>query len=209
MVRFRARAPGHAPGAVAHACSPHTHRTQVSMFLPYRIIFLLGVAAALTAAWSAAPREGAASVDMEVIKLTQGLRTQTETSVSSTSELEAALADPSIDAIVVQDGAYKLTATLEIKRSVSIRAATNGKAVLDGCGAVGVLSIATSGTVNLAGLQITGGHADKVGSTESNLSRNVLASPHCGKFPLHITIAGSFQELTCVLPCSTGSREMH
>ena len=137
-----------------------THTAQAAMFLPYRIMFLLGVAAALTAAWSVAPVEGATSVDMEVIKLAQGLRTQTETSVSSTSELEAALADPSIDAIVMQDGAYKLTATLEIKRSVSIRAATKGKAVLDGCGSVQVLSIETSGTVNLAGLQITGGNAD-------------------------------------------------
>jgi len=130
------------------------------MFLPYRIMFLLGVAAALTAAWSVAPVEGATSVDMEVIKLAQGLRTSTETSVSSTSELEAALADPSIDAIVMQDGVYNLTATLEIKRSVSIRAATKGKAVLDGCGSVRVLSIDTSGTVSLAGLQITGGYAD-------------------------------------------------
>ena len=132
------------------------------MLLPYRIMFLLGVAAALTAAWSVAPVEGATSVDMEVIKLAQGLRTPTETSVSSTSELEAALADPSIDAIVMQDGVYNLTATLEIKRSVSIRAATKGKAVLDGCGSVQVLSIDTSGRVNLAGLQITGGYTARV-----------------------------------------------
>jgi hypothetical protein len=62
----------------------------------------------------------------------------------------------------MQDGVYNLTATLEIKRSVSIRAATKGKAVLDGCGSVRVLSIDTSGTVNLAGLQITGGNAQGV-----------------------------------------------
>ena len=129
------------------------------MFLPYHIMCVLGVAATLTAAWSVAPVGGAASVDMEVIKLAQGLRTPTETSVSSTVELEAALTDPSIDAIVMQDGVYKLTATLEIKRSVSIRAASKGKAVLDGGGAyISVLSIDTSGTVSLAGLQITGGY---------------------------------------------------
>ena len=130
------------------------------MFLPYRIMFVLGVAAAYTAAWSVVPMKGAASVDIEVIKLAQGLRrTQTETSVGSTSELEAALTDSSIDAIVMQDGVYNLTATLEIKRSVSIRAASSGKAVLDGCGSVRVLYIVTSGTVNLVGLQITGGQS--------------------------------------------------
>ena len=123
-------------------------------------MFVLGVAAAYTAAWSVVPMKGAASVDIEVIKLAQGLRrTQTETSVGSTSELEAALTDSSIDAIVMQDGVYNLTATLEIKRSVSIRAASKGKAVLDGGGAyISVLSIDTSGTVSLAGLQITGGY---------------------------------------------------
>ena len=158
-----------------------THTAQAAMFLPYRIMFLLGVAAALTAAWSVAPVEGATSVDMEVIKLAQGLRTSTETSVSSTSELEAALADPSIDAIVMQDGVYNLTATLEIKRSVSIRAATKGKAVLDGCGSVQVLSIETSGTVSLAGLQITGGYTHEVRlSRDYNLSWNVPPSPPCG-----------------------------
>ena len=148
------------------------------MFLPYHIMCVLGVAATLTAAWSVAPVGGAASVDMEVIKLAQGLRTPTETSVSSTVELEAALTDPSIDAIVMQDGVYNLTATLEIKRSVSIRAASKGKAVLDGCGSVRVLSIDTSGTVNLAGLQITGGYTyDSVRCGSFNLTSNIPQRP--------------------------------
>ena len=70
------------------------------MFLPYRIIAMLGLTAALATAWSVAPEEGPAAVDMELIKLAQGLRTLTEKSVSNPTELTAALADPSFDAIV-------------------------------------------------------------------------------------------------------------
>ena len=70
------------------------------MFLPYRIIGMLGLVAALANAWSVAPLEGPAVVDTEVVKLVQGLRTRTEKSVSNVAELEAALADPSFDAIV-------------------------------------------------------------------------------------------------------------
>lgn len=134
------------------------------MLLPYRIIVVLGLTVALAAAWSVAPVEGPAAVDADVLKLAQGFRTPTETSVSNPEELKEALADPSIDAIVLLDGVYNLTSTLVIDRSVSIRANTAGKAVLDGQGKVQVLSI-TSGTVNLNGLQITGGYADYVRCT--------------------------------------------
>ena len=127
------------------------------MLLPYRIIVVLGLTVALAAAWSVAPVEGPAAVDADVLKLAQGFRTPTETSVSNPEELKEALADPSIDAIVLLDGVYNLTSTLEIDRSVSIRANTAGKAVLDGQAKVLVLSI-TSGTVNINGLQITGGY---------------------------------------------------
>ena len=127
------------------------------MLLPYRIIVVLGLTVALAAAWSVAPVEGPAAVDADVLKLAQGFRTPTETSVSNPEELKEALADPSIDAIVLLDGVYNLTSTLEIDRSVSIRANTAGKAVLDGQAKVRVLSI-TSGTVNINGLQITGGY---------------------------------------------------
>ena len=134
------------------------------MLLPYRIIVVLGLTVALAAAWSVAPVEGPAAVDADVLKLAQGFRTPTETSVSNPEELKEALADPSIDAIVLLDGVYNLTSTLVIDRSVSIRANTAGKAVLDGQGKVQVLSI-TSGTVDLNGLQITGGYADYVRCT--------------------------------------------
>ena len=127
------------------------------MLLPYRIIVVLGLTIALAAAWSVAPVEGPAAVDADVLKLAQGFRTPTETSVSNPEELKEALAYPSIDAIVLLDGVYNLTSTLVIDRSVSIRANTAGKAVLDGQGKVQVLSI-TSGTVDLNGLQITGGY---------------------------------------------------
>jgi hypothetical protein len=56
------------------------------------------------------------------------------------------------------DGYYNLTETLNINRTVSIRAAEAGKAVLNGQGKVRVLYIETSGTVDLVGLQITGGY---------------------------------------------------
>ena len=134
------------------------------MLLPYRIIVVLGLTVALAAAWSVAPVEGPAAVDADVLKLAQGFRTPTETSVSNPEELKEALADPSIDAIVLLDGVYNLASTLAIDRSVSIRANTAGKAVLDGQGKVQVLSI-TSGTVDLNGLQITGGYADYVRCT--------------------------------------------
>ena len=127
------------------------------MLLPYRIIVVLGLTVALAAAWSVAPVEGPAAVDADVLKLAQGFRTPTETSVSNPEELKEALADPSIDAIVLLDGVYNLASTLAIDRSVSIRANTAGKAVLDGQAKVRVLSI-TSGTVNINGLQITGGY---------------------------------------------------
>ena len=153
------------------------------MLLPYRIIVVLGLTVALAAAWSV---EGPAAVDADVLKLAQGFRTPTETSVSNPEELKEALADPSIDAIVLLDGVYNLTSTLEIDRSVSIRANTAGKAVLNGQGKVRVLFIDTSGTVNLNGLQITGGYVDGVRCTfkhQLKLCRNVLPWPHCGKFP--------------------------
>jgi hypothetical protein len=123
-------------------------------------LVLLGMIASLASCWSATGTEPALAVDDDVIKLAQGLRTLTEMSVSNTTELEAALADASIDAIVVQGGFYNLTATLNVTRSVAITAADAGKAVLNGQGKVQVLHIATSGTVHLAGLSITGGHTD-------------------------------------------------
>jgi hypothetical protein len=135
------------------------------MLLPYRIIVVLGLTVALAAAWSVAPVEGPAAVDTDVLKLAQGFRTPTETSVSNPEELKEALADPTIDAIVLLDGVYNLTSTLEIDRSVSIRADAAGKAVLNGQGQVRVLYIHTSGTVDLNGLQITGGNADNVRRT--------------------------------------------
>ena len=55
------------------------------------------------------------------------------------------------------EGYYNLTDTLNITRSVSIRAAKPGKVVLNGQRMVQVLHIETSGTVDLIELEITGG----------------------------------------------------
>ena len=125
-----------------------------------RTIALLGLVASLASRLSATGTEVSPAVDEDILRRVQGLRTPTEISVSTTKELVAALADASIDAIVVQDGSYNLTATLNVTRSVSIRAAETGKAILNGQGKVRVLNIQTSGTVYMAGMQITGGKTD-------------------------------------------------
>ena len=122
-----------------------------------RTIALLGLVASLASHLSATRMEVSPAVDEDILRRVQGLRTPTEISVSTTKELVAALADASIDAIVVQDGSYNLTATLKVTRSVSIRAAETGKAILNGQGRVQVLSIQTSGTVHMAGMQVMGG----------------------------------------------------
>ena len=126
------------------------------------VIFMLSLAAALTTAWSIAPVEEPTIVDTDMFKLAQGLRTPTETSVCNPVELKEALADGSVDAILMLDGYYNLTATLKISRTVSIRAKEARKAVLNGQGKVRVLDIVTSGTVTLVGLQITGGYTPTV-----------------------------------------------
>ena len=167
-------------------------------------LVLLGIIASLaTSCWSATGTETALAVDDDVTKLAQGLRTLTEMSVSNTRELEAALADASIDAIVVQGGFYNLTATLNVTRSVAITAADAGRAVLNGQGKVQVLHIATSGTVHLAGLNITGGHTDLVrrGEIQTFFEPVRCAADHNLKFACLL-------ELSSIAPLEVVSRNL-
>ena len=79
-------------------------------------------------------------------------------SVSTTLELETALADTSVGRIVLSAGRYMLSAELRIDRDVTIEAEEPGSAEFDGQGVVRVLYI-TGGIVALSGLNITGGYA--------------------------------------------------
>jgi hypothetical protein len=80
------------------------------------------------------------------------------TTVSSTAELEAAIADSSLGRIVLLEGSYLLSSQLQINRDVIIEAEIPGTVVLDGQGSTRVMQI-SSGTVELIGLNITGGLA--------------------------------------------------
>ena len=63
------------------------------------------------------------------------------------------------DELVLNNGTYSLSSTITIDKDITIRAATEGQAILDGGDSVRVLSI-TSGVVSLAGLSITRGSAE-------------------------------------------------
>ena len=78
--------------------------------------------------------------------------------MNSTTELEAAIADSSLGRIVVLEGSYLLSSQLQINRDVIIEAEIPGTVVLDGQGSTRVMQI-SSGTVELIGLNITGGLA--------------------------------------------------
>ena len=82
--------------------------------------------------------------------------------VGSVDELTAALADPSIDRVIVAPGIYPLSSPLAIDRSVELEAAVPGTAVLDGQDTTRVLEI-TSSSLNatLRGLNITRGWASQ------------------------------------------------
>lgn len=80
--------------------------------------------------------------------------------VRTVRELTAALADSSIDHILVAEGSYKLGARLNITRAVVIEAAVPGKVVLDGqrkCGVLHIEVTTANAAVRLIGLTFTKG----------------------------------------------------
>ena len=65
-------------------------------------------------------------------------------------------------------GLYLLTETLTITRSVTLRAAVAGEAVLDGQNSVQVMRINQGITVHIVGLHFTNGLAASVRAKEPN-----------------------------------------
>jgi hypothetical protein len=94
-----------------------------------------------------------------------------EASASTVGEFTAAIADSSINKILLAAGTYELTSNVCdsysavcIDRALTIEAQVPGAVVLDAMGARRVLNIQSGGTVELIGLDITGGYATSVQS---------------------------------------------
>lgn len=79
-------------------------------------------------------------------------------------DLVAALTNATAgDELVLADGTYKPSATLDINKDITIRAMNEGRAVIDGQNARRVLLL-QGGVVHLDGLNITGGHVNGFGA---------------------------------------------
>ena len=79
--------------------------------------------------------------------------------VETVGELKAAILDASVSTIEIEAGSpYMLDSTLDISRSVALRAAAGQRATLDGGGARRVMSI-RAGAVSLTGLVLTRGRS--------------------------------------------------
>ena len=79
--------------------------------------------------------------------------------MSDITGLNSALVLPASGLVIVLEaGTYALTATLDLSTDITLAAEVNGTVVLDGGGARRVFYI-TGGTVQLTGLNITGGYA--------------------------------------------------
>ena len=84
--------------------------------------------------------------------------------VSTVPQLMSALSDSGIDNIAISSGTYQLSAELHITRSVTIEAVPRGSVVLDAGASssdrrrVMRIDVAATDTVELVGLNITGGY---------------------------------------------------
>ena len=92
-------------------------------------------------------------------------------SASTVGEFTAAIADSSINKILLAAGTYELTSgtcnqysAVCIDRALTIEAEVPGAVVLNAMGARRVFEIKSGGTVELIGLSITGGSAYSVQS---------------------------------------------
>ena len=96
--------------------------------------------------------------------------------VSDASGLVKAVNESSVGRIVCEDGHYLLNGTLSIARDLYIGAAATGTVVLDAQNRnYRVLSI-TAGSVQLVGLDMTGGHVDKDDVSASLPVRDMASS---------------------------------
>ena len=112
-----------------------------------------------------------------------------EVSASTVGEFTAAIADSSVNKILLAAGTYELTSDMCarsavcIDRTLTIEAEVPGAVVLNAMGARRVFEIQSGGTVELIGLDITGGYASGVQSARLlNPLRHFL---HC---PLELTL---------------------
>jgi hypothetical protein len=94
-----------------------------------------------------------------------------EVSASTVGEFTAAIADSSVNKILLAAGTYELTSNVCslssavcIDRALTIEAEVPGAVVLDAKGGRRVFEIQSGGTVELIGLNITGGYASSVQS---------------------------------------------
>ena len=89
-----------------------------------------------------------------------------EVSASTVGEFTAAIADSSVNKILLASGTYELTSNVCssssavcIDRALTIEAEVPGAVVLNAMGARRVFEILSGGTVELIGLNFTGGSA--------------------------------------------------
>ena len=93
-----------------------------------------------------------------------------EVSASTVGEFTAAVGNSAIDKILLAAGTYELTSDMCsqsavcIDRALTVEAQVPGSVVLNAMGARRVFEIQSGGTVELIGLNITGGYASSVQS---------------------------------------------
>ena len=113
-----------------------------------------------------------------------------EVSASTVGEFTAAIADSSVNKILLAAGTYELTSDMCtrsavcIDRALTIEAEVPGAVVLNAMGARRVFEIQSGGTAELIGVDITGGSASHVQSARLlNPLRHFL---HCPANRTHV-----------------------
>ena len=103
-----------------------------------------------------------------------------EVSASTVGEFIAAVGNSAVDKILLAAGTYELTSTMCSKsavcidRALTIEAGVPGAVVLNAMGERGVILIQPGGTVEVIGLNITGGN---VGTVQSLLNPSATFHP--------------------------------
>ena len=107
-----------------------------------------------------------------------------EVSASTVGEFTAAIADSSVNKILLAAGTYKLTtnvcssySAVCIDRALTIEAEVSAAVVLNAMGARRVFEIQSGGTAELIGLDITGGSASVQSARLLNPLRHFLQFP--------------------------------
>ena len=108
-------------------------------------------------------------------------RRLTVTNIQPGDDLVSAVANAAAGSeLVLHNGTYSLSSTISIGKDITIRAQSMGMAVLDGQNSVRVLYI-SSGTVQLIGVNVTGGYVSgnvSLLSKPSQTLTDLLPWPH-------------------------------